>query len=95
MWLNNLMLSCVQVNHTHAIQCYDCPAGYYCELAGMSIVCPEGYYCPAGTGLDWQACPRGTYSNVAGLYKESQCKPCSAGKYCDGEHLTSETGMNH
>jgi hypothetical protein len=53
-----------------------------------------GYYCPAGTGLDWKACPRGTYSDVQGLYDESQCKPCSAGKYCDGEHLSAVSGIN-
>ena len=82
-----------QVNHTHAVNCYDCPAGYYCELAGSSIICPAGYFCPAGTGLDWQACPRGTYSDVLGLYMESQCKPCPAGKYCDGEHLTADSGI--
>ncbi|RUS80256.1 hypothetical protein EGW08_011985, partial [Elysia chlorotica] len=80
------------VNHTHATSCYDCPAGYYCELAGQSILCPAGYFCPAGTGLDWQACPRGTFSSVLGLYDQSQCLPCSAGKYCGGEHLTAETG---
>lgn len=80
------------MNHTHAVNCYDCPAGYYCELAGQSIICPAGYYCPAGTGLDWMACPRGTYSDVQGLYDESQCKPCPAGKYCGEEHLTAVSG---
>lgn len=58
----------------------------------MSIPCPKGYYCPEGTGLDWQACPRGTYSDVQGLYLESQCKPCTAGKYCGDEHLASVSG---
>ena len=46
----------------------------------------------AGTGSDWQACPSGTYSNTAGLYNETQCLPCDAGKYCMGEHLTATTG---
>ena len=89
---HHLPPSRTQVNHTHATACYDCPAGYYCELAGQSIPCPAGYFCPAGTGLDWQACPRGTYSSVTGLYDQSQCLPCPAGKYCGGEHLTTETG---
>ncbi len=33
--------------------------------------CPEGYYCPEGTGLDWQACPRGTYGTRTNLYMVS------------------------
>ena len=55
-------------------------------------MCPAGYYCPEGTGLDWKACPRGTYSATTGLYEETQCNPCDAGKYCDGEHLTAVSG---
>lgn len=82
------------MNHTHAVQCYPCPAGYYCVLQGQSEICPTGYYCPAGTGLDWKACPRGTYSDVAGIYQESQCKPCPPGQYCDGEHLSTPTGKS-
>ena len=42
--------------------------------------------------MDWQACPRGTYSNALGLQAENECTPCDAGKYCDGEHLTAATG---
>lgn len=86
---NNFFL---QNNHTHAIECYPCPAGFYCAISGQSEICPAGYYCPAGTGLDWKSCPRGTYSNVLGLYDESQCKPCPAGQFCDGEHLTTPSG---
>lgn len=40
------------------------------------------------------ACPRGTYSDVAGIYQESQCKPCPQGQYCDGEHISSPTGKS-
>ncbi|CAC5381825.1 unnamed protein product [Mytilus coruscus] len=79
-------------NHTHAVECYPCPAGFYCAISGQSEICPAGYYCPAGTGLDWKSCPRGTYSDVQGLYDESQCKPCPAGQFCDGEHLTTPSG---
>lgn len=80
------------MNHTHAVTCYDCPAGYYCKGQGQNAICPIGYYCPSGTGLDWLSCPRGTYSDVEGLYAEVQCKPCPGGKYCDGEHLDAPTG---
>ncbi|XP_015775926.1 PREDICTED: sushi, von Willebrand factor type A, EGF and pentraxin domain-containing protein 1-like, partial [Acropora digitifera] len=79
-------------------QCDPCPEGFYCfplELArNESIgyrVCPRGYYCPQGTGLDWRSCPAGTYSDRLGLYKESQCQDCDAGKFCDGRNLTSPT----
>ncbi|KAK2153849.1 hypothetical protein LSH36_283g03025, partial [Paralvinella palmiformis] len=62
------------VNYTHAVSCVECPAGYYCVMNGQSNVCPMGYYCPSGTGLDWKSCPRGTYSDIEGLYTESQCR---------------------
>ena len=75
-----------------AVACYDCPAGHYCAISGESTICPAGYYCPAGTALDWQACPSGTYSDQQGLYEESQCQPCTGGKYCGGAHLTQPTG---
>lgn len=76
------------------MECNECPAGYYCLASnGQKVICPEGYYCPAGTGMDWQACPRGTYSNTTGLQDVSQCKPCDAGKYCELEHLTEPTGL--
>ena len=58
----------------------------------MRVVCPAGFYCPQGTGANWMACPRGTYSNTSGLYEEAQCTPCDAGKYCETEHLTQPTG---
>ena len=50
------------------------------------------YYYPAGRGVDYEACPQGTYSNSQGLHEESQCQACPAGKYCDGEGLTTSTG---
>lgn len=55
-------------------------------------LCPRGYYCPAGTGMDWQACPAGTYSNELGLVNASQCLQCSAGQYCDVTNLTAPAG---
>ena len=82
------------VNHTLAVRCYDCPAGYWCAQSGQSEICPVGYYCPAGTSWDWQACPRGTYSDDLGLYEEEQCTPCPAGKYCDSAALSAPSGEN-
>ena len=46
----------------------------------------------SGTGINWQSCPAGTYSNQEGLYEESQCIACPGGKYCDSEHLTTFAG---
>ena len=58
------------------------------------IVClfVTGYYCPAGTGYDWQPCPTGTFSNMAGLANETQCTLCSPGKYCSQLNATMVTG---
>ncbi|KAH3750574.1 hypothetical protein DPMN_185101 [Dreissena polymorpha] len=85
-----------QAPTTLTVECNACPAGYYCdETIGMRVVCPAGYFCPEGTGADWQACPRGTYSNTTGLHNSSQCTPCDAGKYCGTEHLTQPTGEIH
>nr|XP_047130962.1 uncharacterized protein LOC100202447 isoform X1 [Hydra vulgaris] len=79
-----------------------CEAGYYC-LEGISIskpspplssgrggLCPTGYFCPEGTG-DYKAtpCPAGTYSNIEGLKRSDECKPCSPGEYCEGGQSTT------
>ena len=39
------------------------------------------------------SCPRGTYSDQEGLYDVSQCLPCTAGSYCDQEHLDAPTAQ--
>lgn len=44
-----------------------------------------------GTGINWQSCPSGTFSNQEGLYEKGQCTACTAGQYCQGEHLTAPT----
>lgn len=70
--------------------------GYYCvpalTIAGNAgtskTPCPEGYYCPNGTGYDWKSCPAGTYNNVTGLSKDSECTPCPGGHYCQGKWPT-------
>ncbi|XP_070552128.1 fibrillin-2-like [Ptychodera flava] len=82
-----------EVNHTHAVMCYECPAGYYCPQAGIKQICPRGYYCPQGTGIDLKSCPRGTYSSAEGNYMLSQCVPCEAGYYCD-ENILQTLKLN-
>ncbi|XP_069122179.1 multiple epidermal growth factor-like domains protein 6 [Argopecten irradians] len=84
-------------NYTGASSCDVCPAGFYClpvqpyndTLNAQD--CPNGYYCPAGTGINWMSCPSGSYSDQSGLYQVDQCKACTAGMYCQGEHLTVPT----
>ncbi|XP_062603182.1 uncharacterized protein LOC134264959 [Saccostrea cucullata] len=88
-------------DHDGAASCTVCPEGYYCvpaltvagNAASSKTECPEGYYCPNGTGYDWKSCPAGTYSNVTGLSKDSECTPCPGGYYCQGVNLTTPTGM--
>ena len=53
----------------------------------------SGWYCPEGTGHDWRPCPRGTYSPVEFLSRESQCKPCEPGHFCAHINATSVTGQ--
>ena len=61
----------------------------YCLGGDLITECPEGYYCPAGTGVDWQPCPVGTFSNQTGLSLDSQCLPCTGGQYCGQLALTA------
>ena len=79
--------------------CKMCPAGYYCVhddgQNNSSIIirlCPSGFYCKNGTGLDWIACPPGSYSDNEGLSAMDQCKPCEPGMYCNGYNLTLPSG---
>ena len=39
------------------------------------------------------SCPKGTFSDQDGLYEQSQCQACPAGKYCHEEHQTTYTGL--
>ena len=58
-------------------ECDICPDGFYCLPENVTAGdptsgyhdCPPGYYCPTGTGLDWQPCPRGTYSMSENLFR--------------------------
>ena len=44
------------------------------------------------TGLDWQPCPRGTYSNNTGLSTIGQCIDCDGGHYCGTLNALQPTG---
>ncbi|XP_071497018.1 uncharacterized protein [Diadema antillarum] len=77
---------------THRSECDTCPAGSFCTTGYEPEDCPHGFYCPAGTGYDWQPCPTGTFSNMAGLANETQCTLCSPGKYCSQLNATMVTG---
>ena len=91
--------ACVEatfMNHTGAAHCDVCPAGFYCNPAVSTIVplaCPRGYYCPAGTGLNWQKCPVGTYGGRVNLGSVGECAVCDGGMYCSVEGLPSPDGF--
>lgn len=79
-----------------------CNAGYYCTSGsntptpdvnntGVAGPCPTGHYCPQQTTTP-QPCPLGTFNNVTKLTLQSQCTPCSYGKYCGSTGLTEPTG---
>ena len=83
------------MNHTGASECYECPAGYYCDATYSKTSyreCPQGYYCPAGTGVDWIPCPAGKYGSRPNLQNADQCRSCPAGMHCDSEGLTEPSG---
>lgn len=93
-------LSGFYTNTTGMSVCVDCPPGYYCLPENVTAVnpvpgyhdCPMGYYCPNNTGLNWQPCPKGTFSREINLFRVEQCKDCSPGVYCDREAATNYTG---
>nr|DBA16528.1 TPA: hypothetical protein GDO54_003912 [Pyxicephalus adspersus] len=85
----------------------NCSAGYWCkggaveecprdgvtgELCPRGHYCSEGFFCPQGTGLNWTACPPGTYSSEPGLESVSDCRLCDGGKYCMFYNATSASG---
>ena len=79
-------------NRTLSVKCDPCPAGFYCLKTGQPLACKRGFYCPAGTGVDLQPCPRGTYGASEGFSDVSQCTPCDFGNYCGDENTTSASG---
>ncbi|GKT35455.1 uncharacterized protein PTSG_02037, partial [Aduncisulcus paluster] len=67
--------------------CYDCPAGYYCEAGSSETTgeCDIGYYCVAGSSVSNPAagiCGKGTYNPNTGAPSSSYCYPCPAGTTC-------------
>jgi hypothetical protein len=64
----------------------------YCNNGDLVDRCPTGHYCVAGTGLDWQQCPSGTYNNQTGLTALDECKPCPGGEYCNSYGLVEPAG---
>ena len=63
-----------------------CPKGYYCPAGSREpTLCPATMYCTAGVAAG-TLCPNGTYNTENGLEESAQCRPCTAGRYCqDGE----------
>uniref|UniRef100_A0A7S3JP84 Chitin-binding type-2 domain-containing protein n=1 Tax=Aureoumbra lagunensis TaxID=44058 RepID=A0A7S3JP84_9STRA len=75
--------------------CVSCPAGYFCDGFALTSYegCPQGYYCPEGiSDYTKYPCPYGTYGAQTLLQAASECTPCSAGQYCNGEGLSEPTG---
>ena len=69
--------------------CKECVEGYYCNSTNGPVenhilnICPQGYYCPNGTKFaEEYPCPIGTFNNITGRTKESECTPCLGGFYC-------------
>ena len=75
-------------------ECKVCPAGSVCGLkSSVPEPCPMGSYCLAGTRFGGQhLCPSGTFSNQVNLTKQSDCKSCLPGMYCESAGLTAPTG---
>ena len=75
--------------------CQTCPAGYYCKNGQVvPVACPVYSYCPSGSPQE-TVCPDGTYSNVGGLQRVDQCRPCKAGQYCTGGMLKGQCSAGY
>ena len=79
---------------------FNCSAGHYCISGAVSPkpvgndtgdICPKGAYCLGGSDT-YIRCLPGTYSNVTGNEKESDCLNCTAGSYCSGYGNELPTG---
>ena len=74
--------------------CVTCLAGYYCGTTALSeniVDCPTGHYCPTGT-INPERCPIGTYNDLTNQIAQSDCKSCTAGKFCSSEGLSAVSG---
>lgn len=69
---------------TSAGACNSCPAGYQCDLPGVSsftsFPCPVAYFCEQGQPP--VPCPMGTASNVSRATSVTDCLQCPATMYC-------------
>ncbi|EDV25654.1 uncharacterized protein TRIADDRAFT_55968 [Trichoplax adhaerens] len=86
--------------------CKSCPAGYFCDAdevqaqcSGSShgvkvpTICPLGYYCLPGTSRNISnPCPAGTFGAITGAKSTGDCHSCPAGKFCNGDALTTPSG---
>lgn len=85
-------------------ECKVCPEGYFCDgtlqndtFCSHGVqnpeICIPGYYCPDGTNHSTEyPCPNGTFNAGTGLKAESECTPCTAGKFCETPGLSAPTG---
>ncbi|EDO39339.1 predicted protein, partial [Nematostella vectensis] len=70
-----------------------CTAGFFCNESSTvpnQHQCLAGHYCPRGTGIP-EPCPSGTFSGSLGNTGPSNCRNCTAGKYCAGNGLEAPT----
>lgn len=81
-------------NVTGAIVCTPCPAGLYCVSGLIMLDCPPGYVCPEGTGLNWTACPTGTYNPSSNGGSLEDCLPCPGGRFCAGTAISDFNGLD-
>ncbi|KAJ8368244.1 hypothetical protein SKAU_G00082720 [Synaphobranchus kaupii] len=78
-----------------ASSCWFCPAGFFCNGAGLSQPsgpCAPGFFCMGGAdsstpddGVTGQRCPMGFYcpkGSTAPLKCASRCMDCPSGHYC-------------
>ena len=95
---NSASISCIlcpegtyneKTGSTSVNDCINCPAGYLCDIEGMSDfnhqskICPTGYVCGEGTNsLNIELCPQGFYCSE-GTSELYQYHICIAGYYCD------------
>lgn len=56
--------------------------------------CPPGYVCPESTGLNWTACPSGSYNPLSNGGSLDDCLPCPGGRFCTGTAISDFNSMN-
>ena len=79
-------------NSSGMATCLPCPEAHFCRGGSHVGVCTAGYFCPQGTGTSLKPCPIGTFSNLGGLSRESQCQPCLPGAFCSRPGSVNTTG---